>query len=83
MTTGAAAGALSGYWLARRAVDAPTPRPAAVHEWHAMSVDQVRAMLPPPESEIPAGDQHALRQRQRSRRSTWPAAAVSAAHRPG
>ncbi|GFG71934.1 metal cation transporting ATPase H [Mycolicibacter senuensis] len=59
VTTGAAAGALSGYWLARRAVDAPTPRPAAVHEWHAMSVDQVRAMLPPPESEIPAGDQHA------------------------
>ncbi|MGV0699477.1 HAD-IC family P-type ATPase [Mycolicibacter sinensis] len=59
VTTGAAAGALSGYWLARRAVDAPMPRPAAVHEWHAMSVDQVRAMLPPPEPEIPAGDQHA------------------------
>ncbi len=49
VTTGAAAGALSGYWLARRAVDTAVPRPAAVHEWHAMSVDQVRAVLPPPE----------------------------------
>ena len=59
VTTGAAAGALSGYWLARRAVDAAAPRPAAVHEWHAMSVDQVRAVLPPPDREIPAEAHHA------------------------
>lgn len=56
VTTGAAAGALSGYWLARRAVDAAVPRPASVNEWHAMSVDQVRAVLPTPE---PAGQQTA------------------------
>lgn len=59
VTTGAAAGALSGYWLARRAVDAAAPRPAAVHEWHAMSVDQVRAVLPPPELEEPTTTPHA------------------------
>ncbi|WP_200900676.1 cation-translocating P-type ATPase [Mycolicibacter heraklionensis] len=59
VTTGAAAGALSGYWLARRAVDAAVPRPAAVHEWHAMSVDQVRAVLPPPELAEPATPHHA------------------------
>lgn len=58
VTTGAAAGALSGYWLARRAVDAAVPRPAAVHEWHAMSVDQVRAVLPPPELEEPTTTPH-------------------------
>ncbi|WP_241178625.1 cation-translocating P-type ATPase [Mycobacterium sp. P7213] len=59
VTTGAAAGALSGYWLARRAVDAAVPRPAAVHEWHAMSVDQVRAVLPPPELDEPGTTHHA------------------------
>ncbi|WP_409437615.1 HAD-IC family P-type ATPase [Mycobacterium sp. SMC-14] len=59
VTTGAAAGALSGYWLARRAVDAAVPRPAAVHEWHAMSVEQVRAVLPPPELVEPTKPHHA------------------------
>ncbi len=59
VTTGAAAGALSGYWLARRAVDAAVPRPAAVHEWHAMSIDQVRTVLPPPELEEPTKTHHA------------------------
>lgn len=59
VTTGAAAGALSGYWLARRAVDAATPRPAAVHEWHAMSVDQVRTILPPPDLQTPVETHHA------------------------
>ncbi len=58
VTTGAAAGALSGYWLARRAGDAAAPRPVAVHEWHAMSVDQVRAVLPPPD-QIPDDTHHA------------------------
>lgn len=51
VTTGAAAGLLSGYLLARRVVRAPTPRPAPVHEWHAMSVEQVRRLLPPPDSD--------------------------------
>lgn len=58
VTTGAAAGALSGYWLARRAVDTAVPRPAAVHEWHAMSVEQVRTVLPPPESDEPTERPH-------------------------
>jgi cation-transporting P-type ATPase I len=51
VTTGAAAGLLSGYLIARRVVQAPTPLPAPMHEWHAMSIEQVRKMLPPPDSE--------------------------------
>jgi cation-transporting ATPase I len=50
VTTGAAAGLFSGYLLARGVLRAPTPMPAPVHEWHAMSVEQVRKMLPPPDS---------------------------------
>ncbi len=46
VTTGAAAGALSGYLLARGTMAADPPRPASAHEWHAMSVDQVRRALP-------------------------------------
>ncbi len=49
VTTGAAAGLLSGYWLARGVLRDPTPRPAPNREWHAMSVEQVRKLLPPPE----------------------------------
>ncbi|HVQ98601.1 MAG TPA: HAD-IC family P-type ATPase, partial [Mycobacterium sp.] len=48
VTTGAAAGVLSGYWLARGILRDPTPRPAPAREWHAMSVEQVRKLLPPP-----------------------------------
>lgn len=48
VTTGAAAGALSGYLLARGTMAADPPRPASAHEWHAMSVDQVRRALPSP-----------------------------------
>ena len=55
VTTGAAAGLLSGYLLARRVVRAPTPLPAPIHDWHAMSVEQVRKMLPPPEAQESAG----------------------------
>jgi len=51
VTTGAAAGMFSGYLLARGIMTADAPRPASVHEWHAMSVDQVRRALPPPDSE--------------------------------
>ncbi|ORW91252.1 haloacid dehalogenase [Mycobacterium sp. IEC1808] len=54
VTTGAAAGALSGYLLARGIMTADAPRPAAVHEWHAMSVEQVRKALPPPEPDAQA-----------------------------
>ena len=53
VTTGAVAGLLSGYLLARGILSADAPRPAAVREWHAMSVEQVRRALPPPE---PASD---------------------------
>jgi magnesium-transporting ATPase (P-type) len=51
VTTGAAAGTLSGYWLGRGVIRATAPRPVTVHEWHAMSVEQVRRLLPPPETE--------------------------------
>ncbi len=47
VNAGAAAGLMSGYLLARGILNADTPRPAAVHEWHAMSVEQVRKALPP------------------------------------
>jgi cation-transporting ATPase I len=60
VTSGAAAGLFSGYMLARRVVQAPTPRPAPVHEWHTMSVEQVRKMLSSADSDEPA------EQRQRS-----------------
>jgi magnesium-transporting ATPase (P-type) len=50
VSVGAAAGLLSGYLLARRVLRAPAPLPAPIHEWHAMSVEQVRKMLPPPDA---------------------------------
>ncbi|EUA22809.1 E1-E2 ATPase family protein [Mycobacterium xenopi 3993] len=49
VTTGAAAGLFSGYLLARKVITAPAPIPTPVHEWHAMTVEQVRRMLPPPD----------------------------------
>lgn len=49
VNAGAAAGLLSGYLLARGILNADTPRPAEVHEWHAMPVEQVRKALPPPD----------------------------------
>ncbi len=60
VTTGAAAGLLSGYLLARGIVGADAPRPASMHEWHAMSVDEVRRVLPAPDSR-PSGDPEAVR----------------------
>ncbi|AKN15332.1 haloacid dehalogenase [Mycobacterium haemophilum DSM 44634] len=54
VAVGAVAGVLSGYLLARKVVGAATPRPAPIYEWHAMSVEQVRKILPPPtEPEVP------------------------------
>ncbi len=49
VTTGAAAGLLSGYLMARGVLRAPAPLPAPINEWHAMSIEQVRKMLPPPD----------------------------------
>ncbi|MBS9534583.1 HAD-IC family P-type ATPase [Mycobacterium sp. M1] len=46
---GAAAGLLSGYLSARRIVRAAAPKPAVVQDWHALSVDDVRAALPVPD----------------------------------
>jgi cation-transporting ATPase I len=48
VTMGAAAGVVSGYLLARRVIRTPAPRPAPAYEWHAMSVEQVREVLPAP-----------------------------------
>lgn len=53
VNVGAAAGLLSGYLLARGVLGADTPRPAATHEWHAMSVEQVRNALPAQDSAPP------------------------------
>lgn len=47
VTAGAAAGTWAGYRLARAALTTPPPPAASVHEWHAMSVEQVHSMLPP------------------------------------
>jgi len=55
VAVGATAGLLSGYLIARQVIRAPAPLPAAVDEWHAMSVEKVRAMLPPPDSGDPMG----------------------------
>ncbi len=53
VAVGAAAGLLFGYLMARQVIRAPAPLPAPMHEWHAMSVEKVRAMLPPPDSDEP------------------------------
>jgi cation-transporting ATPase I len=55
VTTGAAAGLLSGFLIARGVLRAPAPLPMPIHEWHAMSIEQVRKMLPPPDAEETAG----------------------------
>jgi cation-transporting ATPase I len=60
VTTGAAAGLVSGYLMARRVLRAPAPLPAQMHEWHAMSIEQVRKMLPPPDNETTAGPRHGV-----------------------
>jgi cation-transporting P-type ATPase I len=74
VATGAAAGLLSGYLMARRVISAPTPLPAPIHDWHAMSVEQVQKMLPPPDAEEAAGTSGA-------RRPLLAARAIETAHR--
>ena len=60
VTTGAAAGLLSGYLMARRVLRTPAPLPAPIHEWHAMSIEQVRKMLPPPDAEQTVEPRHGI-----------------------
>ncbi len=63
VTTGAAAGLLSGYLMARRVLRESTPLPAPTHEWHAMSIEQVRKMLPPPEVQQSVESRHGIASR--------------------
>ncbi|MCV7220275.1 cation-translocating P-type ATPase [Mycolicibacterium elephantis] len=51
VTAGAAAGLSTGFWLARGALRASVPVPAPTYEWHAMSVEQVRRLLPAPDAD--------------------------------
>jgi H+-transporting ATPase len=48
ITAGAGAGAWTGYWLARNVLTTAPPPAERLDEWHALSVEQVRDMLPPP-----------------------------------
>lgn len=48
MTAGATAGLTTGLLLARNVLGEDAPTPVAMHEWHAMSVDEVREQLPVP-----------------------------------
>nr|WP_235653699.1 HAD-IC family P-type ATPase [Mycolicibacter icosiumassiliensis] len=56
VTAGAATGLLSGYLLARQVARTPAPRPAPAYQWHAMSLDEVRAILPVPDVACAAAD---------------------------
>ena len=53
VTAGACGGLWTGYSLARRVFRTPPPPPAATHDWHAMSVEQVRDLLPTPSADPP------------------------------
>ena len=53
ITAGAGAGVWTGYRIARGVLDAPTPPQPATHDWHALSVDQVRRLLPPTDRTTP------------------------------
>ncbi|MBS9533211.1 cation-translocating P-type ATPase [Mycobacterium sp. M1] len=61
VTVGGAAGLCSGYLLARKVVRTPAPRPAPAHEWHAMSIAQVRQILPQPNLTARVSDAAATR----------------------
>ncbi len=52
VTAGAAAGLATGLWLARATLADSPPVPAPTREWHAMSADEVRRELPPPEHSV-------------------------------
>ena len=55
VTAGAAAGLWTGYSLARKVIRDPPPIPAAINDWHAMSAEQVRRLLPVPAEEPDSG----------------------------
>ena len=48
VTVGSAAGLWTGYSLARGVLRAAVPPPAAANDWHELSPEQVRRLLPPP-----------------------------------
>ncbi|WP_228287192.1 cation-translocating P-type ATPase [Rhodococcus ruber] len=48
VTAGAAAGLWAGTSAARAALAAPLPQPRSAHDWHALPVDEVCALLPAP-----------------------------------
>jgi cation-transporting ATPase I len=48
IAAGAAAGTWTGYRIARNALGATPPPAPSAQEWHAMSVEQVRRLLPTP-----------------------------------
>ncbi len=60
VTTGAAAGLVSGYLMARQVLRAPAPLPAPINEWHALSIEQVRKMLPPPDDDEAVEPSHGV-----------------------
>ncbi|WP_407774831.1 HAD-IC family P-type ATPase, partial [Mycobacterium sp.] len=49
VTAGAGAGAWTGYWLARGVLNTASPPKDTMHEWHALSAEQVRRLLPTPQ----------------------------------
>lgn len=51
VTAGAGAGLWTGYRLARGALGTDLPAPSDVRDWHAMSVAEVRRILPTPQFE--------------------------------
>jgi cation-transporting ATPase I len=53
VTAGAGAGAWTGHWLARDVLTTVPPPGERLDEWHALSVEQVRDRLPPPEPMTP------------------------------
>lgn len=54
VTAGAGVGAWTGHRMARQVLGDRTPEPPPTLEWHAMSVEQVRRRLPPPQRREPA-----------------------------
>ena len=54
VTAGAGAGAWTGFWLARGVLGTALPPRQPQREWHALSVEQVRRLLPPPQTVEPS-----------------------------
>ena len=54
VTAGAGAGAWTGFTLARSVFKSETPAPVTIRDWHAMSPEEVRRLLPAPSAQEPA-----------------------------